>query len=193
MSLIKLTASLSSCTEKNDFLTPELRRLLCNALIQPHFDYASSAWYTNLNKGIKEKLQIMQNKCIRFCLKKKARSHVGLADFTSINWLPVNHRVNQCISSNVFKFFNDLCPTYMEHVFSQGEQRRSTRRSFQKLNLPLRKTVQGQRTLSYVGPCYWNQLPNEIKACKTTNGFKHALKRHIFSSLETAENDIFAY
>ena len=38
---------------KNDFLTPTLRRLLCNALIQPHFNYAGSAWYPNLTKKIK--------------------------------------------------------------------------------------------------------------------------------------------
>ena len=46
------------------YLNPRLRRMLCNALIQPHFDYASSAWYPNLTKGLKEKLQITQNKCI---------------------------------------------------------------------------------------------------------------------------------
>ena len=28
---------------KNIFLTPKLRRFLCNALIQPHFNYACSA------------------------------------------------------------------------------------------------------------------------------------------------------
>ena len=33
---------------KHRFLTPARRRLLCNALIQPHFYYASSAWYPNL-------------------------------------------------------------------------------------------------------------------------------------------------
>ena len=26
------------------FLTPKMRRLLCSALMQSHFDYASSAW-----------------------------------------------------------------------------------------------------------------------------------------------------
>ena len=31
--------------KKNRFLT--LRQLLCNALIQPHFDCACSAWYPN--------------------------------------------------------------------------------------------------------------------------------------------------
>ena len=33
---------------KNRFLGPELRRMLCNALIQPHFDYKCPAWYPNL-------------------------------------------------------------------------------------------------------------------------------------------------
>ena len=42
--------------------------MVCNALIQPHFDYACSAWYPNLTKGLQNKLQIAQNKCIRFCL-----------------------------------------------------------------------------------------------------------------------------
>ena len=32
---------------KNKFLTLAQCRLLCNALIQPHFDYASSVWYPN--------------------------------------------------------------------------------------------------------------------------------------------------
>ena len=31
------------------FLTPGLRRMPCNAVIQPNFDYACSAWYPNLN------------------------------------------------------------------------------------------------------------------------------------------------
>ena len=40
---------------------------LCNALIQPHFDYACSAWYPNLNKNLTKKMQTAQNKCIREC------------------------------------------------------------------------------------------------------------------------------
>ena len=41
------------------YLNPRLRRMLCNTLIQPHFDFACSALYPNLTKGlIKNKLQI---------------------------------------------------------------------------------------------------------------------------------------
>ena len=39
---------------ENSFLIPGLRRMLCNALIQPHFDYACSVWYPNLNAKLKK-------------------------------------------------------------------------------------------------------------------------------------------
>ena len=49
----KVNARLKFLHWKNKYLTPNLRRLLCNALIQPHFDYACSAWYPNLSKKLK--------------------------------------------------------------------------------------------------------------------------------------------
>ena len=55
----KINSRLRFLYRKNKFLSPSLRR-------QPHFDYACSAWYPNLNKRLKSKLQILQNKCIRF-------------------------------------------------------------------------------------------------------------------------------
>ena len=39
----KINNKLKYIYRKNRFLTPDLRRLLCNARIQPHFDYACSA------------------------------------------------------------------------------------------------------------------------------------------------------
>ena len=53
---------------RNRYLTKELGRMLCNVLIQSHFDYACPAWYPNLNEKTTKKMQIMQNKCIRFSL-----------------------------------------------------------------------------------------------------------------------------
>ena len=50
----KINNKLKFLYRKNRFLTPTLRRLLCNALIQPHFDYAGSAWYRNLTKKLKK-------------------------------------------------------------------------------------------------------------------------------------------
>ena len=65
----KINTHLKFLYWKDKFLSPQSRRLLCNALIQPHFDYACSVWYPNLNKKFKTKLQTLQNKCGCFCLK----------------------------------------------------------------------------------------------------------------------------
>ena len=56
-------------------------------MIQPFFDYACNAWYPNLNKKLKTRLQAAQNKCIRFCLKLGDRSSLKSKEFEKINWL----------------------------------------------------------------------------------------------------------
>ena len=80
---------------KQNFLIYSLRRLLCNALIQPHYDYACSAWYPSLYKQLLKKIQISQHKCTRYCLKLDNRAHIGANDFKEINWLPTKERVSQ--------------------------------------------------------------------------------------------------
>ena len=115
----KINSRLGFLYRTNRFLPPPLRRLLCNSLMQPHFDYACSAWYPNLNKRLKSKLQILENKCIRFCLNMNKRAHIGQKEFEQINRLPVNDRFKQIISSMSFKFCNNTSPQFMNDVFNQ--------------------------------------------------------------------------
>ena len=70
----KINSRLKFLYGKNRYLTPFPKRLLCNALIQPHFDYVCSAWYPNPNKILKSKLQTVQNRCIKYCLQLDNRS-----------------------------------------------------------------------------------------------------------------------
>ena len=101
---------------KQNFLSFSLCRLLCNALIQPHFDYACAAWYPNFNKRFVKKIQICQNKCIRFCLKLNNRDHVDVKEFREIYWLPTKERFEQCICANIFKFFINMSSTYTSEL-----------------------------------------------------------------------------
>ena len=60
----KINSRLKYLFRKKHFLTPRLRWLLCNALVQPHFDYGCTAWYPNLNKKLENKIQTTQKKCV---------------------------------------------------------------------------------------------------------------------------------
>ena len=49
----KIDSRLHFLYRKSRYLSSYLKRLLYNAIIQPHFDYACLAWYPNLNKKVK--------------------------------------------------------------------------------------------------------------------------------------------
>ena len=160
----KIISRLKFLHKKNIFLTPALRRLLCNALIQPHFDYASSACYPNLAEKMKNKIQITQNKCIRYCLQLDKMNHISKNEFETRNWLPVKGRFNQSINSIVFKYFTKQWPSYLNEVFELAcPNNLRTRNSYLKLICPFRKTNLGQNPLSFIGPSIWNKTPEVLK------------------------------
>ena len=191
--LKKISGRLGFLYRKQSFLNFKLRRMLCNALIQPHFDYACSAWYSNLNKTLTKNIQIAQNKCIRFCLGLDNRTHIGVKEFKAINWLPVRNRYEQCVAVSVFKFSKGLGPAYMSDIFSRIENPRTTRRSEYKIKQPFKLTNMGQNGISYIGPKVWNMLPLACKSEDNSNKFKHKIKDQFFDNIQHAEDDIYLY
>ena len=85
----RVNARLKFLHRKNEYLTTNLRCLLCNNLIQPHFDYACSAWYPNLSKKLKNRIQTPQNKGICFCLQLNKLSHIFKKNLKQLTAFPL--------------------------------------------------------------------------------------------------------
>ena len=77
----KINSRLKFLHRQNRFLTLPLRRLLCNALIQPLFGYACTAWFPNLSKKLRLRLQATQKKCIKFCLQLDKMTMICVNEF----------------------------------------------------------------------------------------------------------------
>ena len=92
----------------------------------------------------------MQNKCTRFCLRLDKIHHISDEDFRLINWLPTSKRVDQCINTITFKFFNDTCPYYLKEI------------NFQNLKFLFAR----------------QSLPELIKKTDNSNTFKHNVKNY---------------
>ena len=181
----KINSRLKFLHRKNTFLTPALRRLLCNALIQPHFDYTSSGWYPNFTQKVKNKIQITQNKRIRYCLQLSKITHISRNEFETLNWLPVKDRFNQSINSIVFKYFTKQCPSYLDEVFELVcPNNLRARNSYLKSIFPFRKTNMGQNALSFIGSSIWKKTPDVLKKPNSINTFKHNLKKYYLTQLK---------
>ena len=153
--------------------------MLCNALIQPHFDYACPTWYLNLTVKTKKKIQIMQNKCIRFCLSLDKIHYISEEDFRLKNWLPTSKRVDQCIHNITFKFVSNTCPYYLTEIFEFASPCRiDITNKFVKLKIPFCKTNMGQKAILFVGPSLRNSSPELIKKADNLNTFKYNFKNY---------------
>ena len=94
------------------------------------------------------------------------------------------HNVLYAVYTN---FFEEL--PYFDAIYVPLETNGvHTRSSYQKLNVPHRKTNAGQKALSYVGPSLWSNLNKTVKTSTSLNIFKHNIKKHCFNELKKKES-----
>ena len=113
-----------------------LRKLLCNSWIQPCFDYVSTSCFSLLHWNLKHKLQIAENKCIRYCLDLPPGFHVN--ELASISWtnrilhsnysyINIKMGLCQCILISCFKLHSiALKLDHRRHWIYLYEKKRKT-------------------------------------------------------------------
>ena len=108
-------------------------------------------------------MQVLENKSIRFCLQLDNREHIGNEHFDNINWLPIDQRFKQCLSTSVSKFCSEICRQYMNEIYNKNNQNNTTTRSPSlELFQTLRTKALSQKYL-YLAPFIWNSLPDDAK------------------------------
>ena len=178
-----------------DMLDQKCRKLLCIALIQCHLDYCSSAWFSGLSKFHRKKLQIVQNKMVRFILNLDYRSHVGQHELDTLDMLKVDDRARQLQLNHLFKIFNGICPDYMLENFNRINDtalRICTRASLNIFFLPRVGNV-AMQSFFYSGIKSWNSLPTRIKLIDSENTFKEKVKQFLKKEAGEKERSPFVY
>jgi hypothetical protein len=49
------------------------------------------------------------------------RTHIGFEEFKNINWFSTKERFEQCVSFSIYKFCNNLSPTYMSDIYTKAD------------------------------------------------------------------------
>ncbi len=107
-----LDTIVKKCTGRMKFLyrqavclPKDVKRTLCQSLVQCHLDYTVSSWYAALTQKAKRKLQVLQNKMVRFILDLVPRTHLTVDHMKELNLLWVSDRAKQLRLNNAHKIF----------------------------------------------------------------------------------------
>ena len=186
----KVYARIKFLYRKSQFLDTNTRKLLAAALVQCHYDYACSFWYSGLTKRTKSKLQISQNKLIRFTLNLQPRKHLSSEHFKSLGWLPIEQRVEQLKLNHVYRVLGGTAPSYLSGRLTLNNHSHNTRSSQSSLVIPHHGTY-GKSAFCITGAKLWNSLPASIKNSPSLVNFKKKVKAFLYDKMVSVEQNEF--
>ena len=99
-----------------------------------------------------------------------------------LHWLLVASRIKYKILLLVYKALHNAAPNYISDLLQHRQIRAGLRSSdeIQFVEPVFRLKNYGQRSISCVGPSYWNSLPSAVRGAPSVGSFKQRLKTYLF-------------
>ena len=91
----------------------------------------------------------------------------------------IHHRNLQHLAIEIYKALKHLSSPLMSELFKVKETKYSLRKGITLISNKANTTTYGINSISYLAPKIWDQIPDEIKECKSLNTFKLKIKRWI--------------
>lgn len=179
----KVHFSLHSLKCLQSLLPLKTKISLAQTLIQPIIDYAD-ACYLDATEELLNKLERLQNLCIRFIFGIRKYDHVSHLR-KELKWLPIRLRRNSRILCLLFNILhNPSYPSYLRERFSYARPTDAPCRSHLRslLKSQPHKSSYYSYSFSVHAVRLWNSLPPSIRDLKTISLFKIKVKEHYLSS-----------
>lgn len=126
-------------------------------------------------KSNSEKLERLQNTCIRYILNVKRRDHIT-PHRKQLNLLPLFDRRSLHILNMIHKILNNEAPNYLSNIVAKNENNVRYNKK-----LLIRKPQNNfQKTSMYLGaPKLWNELPDDIRGITENKNFINELRNYL--------------
>jgi len=167
----KVFSSMHALKRIRELLPTNVREMLVKSLLMPLFDYCDFL-FTDLNGKLLKQLQIAQNSCIRFIFDLKKFDHVSQC-FPKVGILPLQSRRTLHSLVLLYKILNNNNMTRLRGNFKYLSLERA--RACKLLCVPKHRTSLFNKSFTVFTIRLWNQIPNEIKLCRTLRNFKSKL------------------
>ena len=163
------------------FLSQKATECLVNSLVFSHLDYCNSLLF-GISKYLVAKMQAVQNFAARTVLQKSKYTRATPLLF-ELHWLPVAYRIKFKILLIAYKALNhDSSPAYIKQLLTIKPSRNLRSDMVPTLIVPrIKHKTLGERSFARAATTLWNNLPNHMRQCETTEKFKCQLKTFLFS------------
>ena len=147
----KISAGIAILKRVSHFIPFDTRVNMYNALVMPYFNYSGAIW-GNINKGLADKLQKLQNSAARILTFSNydVRSSVLLDE---LGWERLEYVRLKRLAVTMYKIHNNLSPSYLRRIFTNTSNVHSNNLRNSELNyyVPRPRTGSAKGSLHYRG------------------------------------------
>ena len=169
LSLVAYKANLLSRIRK--FMSEQVALKVYKSMILPYFDYGD-AIYNSANKDGLDKLQRVQNRCLKIC--KNVDRRYNTEELHRRTVMPkLQYRRTAHINNFMFKRLNRIDLRDIRDI-------RTRAHDAPLFKVPIPKLEAFKRSMVYAGSVQWNSLPADVRNIKSYHAFKAKQKQLMF-------------
>ena len=166
------------------YLPTHVRQLFYNSYILPYIDYCSTVWGC-VSKHDCDRIIKLQKRAARIILDCDYSISSSFM-FTSLKWLSFPVRVNYQKSILMYKIINGMVPDYLK-LQDESQPYRLRSSSKNDLFLPRPNSNFYKKSFHFSAVKIWNELPVNVKFCRSLELFKKYCFQHFFTNAQNVE------
>ena len=172
----KLSQSLGILYKLRHLVSKKVLITVFHSLFLSHLNYGILCWGRS-SKTVIEPLVTLTNKalrCINFCDPREHVEQFLLKD----HLLQVNEIFQMELAKFMYKYNNNSLPVCFNSYFTKvnDQHNYNTRASKSNFFIPRKLCSKGQRSLDFLGPGLWSEIPGSIKNKKSLSLFISSYK-----------------
>lgn len=175
--IIKVAYSRLKCLYKfRNILNTSVKLKLTESLIMSVLDYCDVVYGPCLSVADSNKIQVLQNTCMRYSAKVKRRDHIT-PYFVQHGWIRMDVRRSIHYLCLLHKIMQTNRPSYLKHKLVFGSDVHNiSMRNTNLLHVPRHSTSYFKGSFSYQAASLYNMLPQSVRNVSSHSVFKQKVK-----------------
>ena len=134
---------------------------------------------------LRERLNVIQCKMVRFIHGMDNRGHVDNKNFRDLSWLSIPDRVKSFRMSHLFRIRHKLAPAYLLPNFKSVSDAHNHNTRGSSFNFHMSRELSlSPNGFACTAIKQWNELPNDLKSISVFRVFKQKLKQFLLSKYD---------
>ena len=177
----KMSSSLYCMNSAKNILTKNELIILYYSLLYPYLDYGIVLW-GSAGRNYINRLATLQKKAVRTIVRANYNDHTAPI-YKALNLIKIDDMYKLQLGKFMYQVNNNNLPLPIMSLFtSNAEVHDHFPRQRNNLHFRHRRTAHANKSVTYMGPTVWQDIPQIIKLKPSLKSFSNAYKKYLVAN-----------